>query len=139
MAIVAPALVAMGVALPHAVEDTHHPPTTPATHQSREQGAPTARRFARTVLLHVGVLEQELLVLLIVLPADITRMAVAQQNVPFVSGLVEPADLAGAPIDHPRSLGSPTEGVSSSVERIVQDLHDAVIGRRLPDQLADLD
>src|SRR5262245_42691742 len=85
------------------------------------------------------VLKQELLVVLILLPADVARMIVAQQDIPFVSGLREAAGLASAPIDNSCSLCPPAKGISASIQRIVKDLHNAVIGGRLPDELADVD
>jgi hypothetical protein len=139
MGIIAAALIAMSVAFPHAVEDTHHSSAPTAPHQTGEQCAAATRRFARAVLLHMRVLKQELLIVLIFLPADVARMIVAQQDIPFISGLREAASLARAPIDNSCSLCSPAKGISARIQWIVKDLHDAVIGRRLPDELADVD
>ena len=60
--VVAAALIAMRVAFPHAVEHAHHSAAPAAAHEASQQGAPAARRFASAVALHVGVLQQELLV-----------------------------------------------------------------------------
>src|SRR6516225_2520933 len=87
VSIIATALIAMSIALPHAVEDTHHSSTPPAPHQPGEQRAPATRRFACTVLLHMRILKKELLVILVLLPADVARMIIAQQDAPFLSGL----------------------------------------------------
>jgi hypothetical protein len=57
MSIIASALIAMSVAFAHAVKDAHHSSTSAASHQAGEQCAAPARRFARTVLLHMCVLE----------------------------------------------------------------------------------
>lgn len=137
--VVAAALVAMSIALRLTVEDTHHPAAASAPHQPGQERASTARRLARTVLLHMGVLEQKALVVFVVLPADVAGMIVAQQDVPLFAGLVDPADLAGPSVNDPRSLALSAERVGAGVQRIVQDLHDAVIGWRLPDELADID
>jgi hypothetical protein len=139
MGVVAAALVTMGVALRQTVENAHHPATAPAPDQAAEQGTSASPRFARTVLFHVRVLEQKFLVILVFLPTDVPGMIVAQQDVPLGSGLAQPADLASAPINDPGSLRRPAEGISSSIKRIVQDLHDAVISGRLPDELVDID
>ena len=45
MGIIAAALIAMSVAFPHAVENTHHSSAPTAPHQPGEQGATAARRF----------------------------------------------------------------------------------------------
>src|SRR6266436_5994388 len=86
----------------------------------------------------MSVFEKQLLIVFIILPTDIAAMIVAQQNVPLFAGFVEPADLARPSIDNPRSLSSPPERVGSSIQWIVQNLHNAVIGWRLPDQLVDI-
>jgi hypothetical protein len=78
MGVIAAALIAMSVAFPHAVEDAHHSSAPPTPHQPGEQSAAAARRFARAVLLHMRVLKQELLIVLVLVPADVTRMIVAQ-------------------------------------------------------------
>jgi hypothetical protein len=85
------------------------------------------------------VLKQERLIVLILLPADVARMIVAQQDIPFVSGLREAAGLASVSIGNSCSLCPPAKGISAGIQRIVKDLHDAVIGRRLPDELTDVD
>jgi hypothetical protein len=55
--ITAPAMIAMSVAFAHAVKDAHHSSTSAASHQAAEQRAAPARRFARTILLHMCVLK----------------------------------------------------------------------------------
>src|ERR1700687_1687753 len=86
----------------------------------------------------MSVLKKQLLILLIVLPTDIAGMIVAQQNVPLFARFVEPAELSRPPINNPRSLSSPPECVGSSIQRIVQNLHNTVIGWRLPDEFVDI-
>ena len=66
-------------------------------------------------------------------------MGVAQQHVPVLSRLRDAAGLAGATALDLRPLAFPAEGIGASIERIVQDLHDAVIRGRFPDQLLDVD
>jgi len=65
-------------------------------------------------------------------------MIVAQENIPFLPRLLEPADLAGATVHDPCLLGDSAKRIGTSIERIVQDLHHRVIGRRLPAELVDL-
>src|SRR5262245_30657934 len=139
MGIIAAALITMSIAFRHAVEDTHHSSAPAAPHQAGEQRAASARRFARAVLLHMRVLKQELLVVLILLPADVARMIVAQQDIPFASGFCETAGLASTPIDNACSLRPPAKGIGTRIQWIVKDLHDAVIGGCLPDELTDID
>lgn len=139
MGIVAAASIAVGGTLRHAVEDAHHPAATAAAHQPGQERAAAAGGFARAALLHVGVLEEQLLVVLVLLPADVGGVVVAQQHVPLLLRLVEPADLASTAVDDPRPLPLAAEGVGPGIERVVQDLHDAVVGRRLPREFADVD
>jgi hypothetical protein len=75
--VIAAALISMSVAFAHAVEHPHHSSASTAPHEAGQQCASTARRFASAVLFHVCVLEQELLVLLVLLPGDVTRVVVA--------------------------------------------------------------
>src|ERR1700730_13786433 len=86
----------------------------------------------------MSVLEKQLLIVFIILPTDIAGVIFAEQNVPLFARFVEPADLARPPINNPRSLSSPPERVGSSIQRIVQNLHNAVIGWCLPDELVDI-
>ena len=78
MGVIAAALIAMSVAFAHAIEDPHHSSAPTAPHQPGKQRVTAARRFARAILLHVRVLKQELLIVLVLLPADVARMIVAQ-------------------------------------------------------------
>ena len=73
MSVIAAALVAMGIAFAHAVEDAHHPSTASTPHQTGEQCTSAARRLACAILLHMRILEQKLLIVLIFLPTDVAR------------------------------------------------------------------
>ena len=85
------------------------------------------------------VLEQKLLIVLIFLPTDVARVIVAQQDIPIISGFVEPADLPGPSVDDLRSLRPPAVSIGAGIERIVKDLHGAVVSGRLPDELVHID
>jgi hypothetical protein len=87
----------------------------------------------------MGIFQQQLLIVLIFLPADVAGMIVAQKDVPFLTRLPEPADLAGPAVHDTRFLGDSAKRVGASIKRVVQDLHHRVIGRRFPDQLVDFD
>ena len=76
MAIIAPALVAVRIPFAHAIEDAHHPPAVATTHEAAEERSPTAPRFACAVFLHIGILQQQTLVLLVLLPTDVSGMVV---------------------------------------------------------------
>jgi hypothetical protein len=64
---------------------------------------------------------------------------VEQQDRPLLLRLPDAVDLVGAPVDVSRPLRCPSECAGSRVQRVVQDLHDGVIDRRLPDDLGDVD
>jgi hypothetical protein len=68
----------------------------------------------------VGVLEQRLLVVFIILPADVAGVVVPQQDVPLLARFAEAAYLAGAPVDDLRSLGPPAERIGAGIQRVVQ-------------------
>src|SRR6185312_13904463 len=138
MGVIAAALITMGIPLGLAIEDPHHPPATSAPHQASQKCASPARRFTRAVLLHVRVFQQQLLIGFVLLPADIAGMIVAQENIPFLPWFFEPADLAGATVHDPCLLSDSAKRIGASIERIVQNLHHRVIGRRLPAELVDL-
>jgi hypothetical protein len=87
--------------------------------------------------LHVGVLEQHPLVLLEPLPVDVTFMVVADEHVPLGHRFVVPGGLHGAPIDKTRPPATAAECIGAGIERIVQHLHDAVVGRLAPLDPAD--
>src|SRR5690606_35822321 len=74
----------------------------------------------------------------IFLPTDIAGMIVAQENIPFLPRLFEPADLAGATVHDSYLLSDSAKRIGASIERIVQNLHHRVIGRRLPAKPVDL-
>src|SRR6516164_2633883 len=105
MSVIAAALITMGIPLGLAIEHAHHPPATSAPHQAGQKCASPARRFTRAVLLHVRVFQQQPLIIFILLPANIAGMMVAQENIPFLPRLLEPADLAGATAHDPCLLG----------------------------------
>jgi hypothetical protein len=139
MGVVAAALLTVGVALRHAVEHAHHSPALATADQPGQQRPPTTSRLAIAVLLHMGVFEQQALVFLKVLPADVARMMIVDERRPFLSGLLVTTDLARPPVDYLGALAHPAEGIGASVERIMQDLHHAVISRRFPLHFADID
>src|SRR5690242_5625033 len=111
MGIGASTLVAMSMAFRLAIEHPHHPPTASAAHQPGQERPPAAGRLARTILLHVRVLEQKPLIVLVVLPADVARMVVPQQDVPLLSRLLEAADLTRPAVDNACSLGLSAERI----------------------------
>lgn len=84
------------------------------------------------------LVKQRLLVVFIILPADVAGVVVPQQDVPLLARFSEAAYLAGAPVDDLRSLGPPAERIGAGIQRVVQNLNHAVIGRCLPDDLADI-
>ena len=98
MRVVATTLVPMSVAFSHAVEHAHHPAAPSAAHKAGQQRASAARRFACAVALHIGVLQQQLLVVLVLAPGDVGGVIVAQQNRPLLArGFLKPLTLWARP------------------------------------------
>ena len=137
MRVVASALVAVRMAAPHAVEHPHHPSAAAAPREAGEQRATAAAGLAGRPPLHVGVLEQHALVLLEPLPVDVALVVVADEDVPLGHRLVVAGGLHGAAVDDARPLAAAAERVGAGVERVVQHLHDAVVGRLAPLDAAD--
>src|SRR5438445_2994471 len=88
-------LVTVCVAGPHAVKDAHHPSAPSAPHQPSQQCPAASGGFAGRSLLHVRVLSQHLLIGFELLPCDVARMMVANQNIPSLHRLVMPHALPG--------------------------------------------
>ena len=132
MRVVAPALIAMGVTTAHAVEHPHHPSAAAAAHEAGEQRAPTAPGLAGRAPLHVGVLQEHPLVLFEPLPVDVALMMIADQDVPLGHRLGVPGGLHRAAVDDAGPFAFAAESIGAGIERIVQDLHHAVVGRSSP-------
>jgi hypothetical protein len=64
-------------------------------------------------------------------------MVVADEHVPRGHRLGVPGGLHGAAVDDARPLAAAAECIGASVERVVQQLHDAVVGRLPPLDPAD--
>src|SRR5438270_10536138 len=82
MTVVAAAMVAVSMARLRAIEHPHCAAATGAAHQSGQQGSAAAGRLAIGPALHMGILRDQLLVFLVLFPADIARVVIAQQDVP---------------------------------------------------------
>src|SRR5262249_586972 len=83
-AFVATAVTAMRTAGPHAVVDSHHAPPPATSRQASQQCPPTTSRSTGSPLLHVRVLGNHPLMLLELIPRDIPRVMVAQQDAPVL-------------------------------------------------------
>src|SRR5205807_8823389 len=71
--VVAAAMIAVSMARLRAIEHPHRAAATAAAHQSGQQGSAAAGRLAIGPTLHMGVLRDQLLVLLVLFPADVAR------------------------------------------------------------------
>src|ERR1041385_3169698 len=116
MTVVAAAMVSVGMAGLRAVEHPHRPATAPATDQPGQQRTTTARRFTLSAALHVGVLRDQLLVRLILFPADIAGVVIADQDVPGGHRLRMARGFAGAPVDDARALDRAAEDISAGID-----------------------
>lgn len=89
-------------------------------------------------LLHMSIFEQEALIFLEVLPTDVAWMMIVDERRPFFSRLLVATDLERPSIAHVGALAHPPEPIGTGVERIVKDLHHAMIGGRYPLHFADV-
>jgi hypothetical protein len=111
------------------VEQTHHVSTADQTGEQR----PTASGgLARHTLPHVGFLGHHQLILLGLRPSDLTRMMVADQDVPRMHGPVMAVCLACSSFHDSDALTCASEHVSASIDRIVQEFDDHVVLSALP-------
>ena len=129
-------MVAVSMARLRAIEHPHRAAATAAAHQSGQQGSAAAGRLAIGPALHMGILRDQLLVLLVLFPADIAKVVIAQQDVPSGHRLRMASGLAGAPFDDARALRCSAEDIGAGIDRMPQDLQYRVIGRRPPFDLA---
>src|SRR4051794_24175764 len=137
MAVVASALVAMRVTGTRSVEDAHHAPALAAAGEARQQGSSAAGRLALSALLHMRVLPQECLVLLELGPGQVALVVVADQHGPVSPLATMAARLARSTLDHAGAVAPTPEGIGAGVDRVLHDLHDAVVGRRPPGDAAE--
>jgi len=63
-------------------------------------------------------------------------MMVLDQDIPLRNSPMVPSRLAGAPFDDAGAVAAAAESAGTPIDRTVQDLHDAVIGRLAPDDPA---
>src|SRR6202158_6623908 len=110
----------------------HRPPTTAATYQSGQQGATAAGRLSLGPALHMRVLRDQLLVRLVLFPADVAGVMIAAQDVPSGHRLRMAGGLAGTTGDDARALGCAAEDIGAGIDRMPEDLQHRVVGRRPP-------
>ena len=84
------------------------------------------------------VLRDQLLVRLVLLPADVPGVMIAQQDIPSGHRLGMARGLAGATVHDSGALGSATEDIGAGIDRMPEDLRHRVVGRRTPLDLAQL-
>jgi hypothetical protein len=84
----------------------------------------------------MSVLRDQLLVRLILFPADVTGVMIAKQDVPRGHWLRMASSLASAPVDNARALRCAAEDIGAGVDRVPEDLQHRMVGRRPPLDLA---
>jgi len=132
MAVVAAALVAVGRPGLRLVEDPHHASAAATPDHAGEQRPSAAPGLPHGAALHVGVLGEHAQVRLEPRPVDVALVVVADQNVPVGYRPVVAGGFHRATVHQPGPPLGSAEGVGAGVDRVVQDLHDAVTGRRAP-------
>jgi hypothetical protein len=83
----------------------------------------------------VRVLAQHAPVLFEGAPVNVALVIVLDEDAPVLDRPVVAAGLAGLPVDHPRPVRRPAEGVGAGIDGVVQHLHHAVVGRLAPRDL----
>ncbi len=129
---VTPALVAVGMARFCPVQHSHGPAATAAAHQARQQRPTPARRLTISAGQHMGILRDQLLVCLVLLPADVSGVVITQQDIPPGHRLRVASGLAGASVDDASTLGCAAEDIGAGIDRVPEDLQHCMVGRRPP-------
>src|SRR4051812_12558537 len=132
MTVVTATMVSVGMARLRAVKYPHRPAAASATDQPRQQRATAARRLPLGPALHMSVFRDQLLVRLVLFPADIAGVVIAYQDVPGGHRLRVAGGFAGASVDNARALGRTTEDIGAGIDRVTKDLQHRVVGRRPP-------
>ena len=117
MTVVAAAMVAVGMAR---IACRRRPASSGRSDRNApagQQGPTATRRLPRGTLLHMRVLRDQLLVRLVLFPADVAGVMIAQQDVPRPSASMA-GGLAGAPVDDARALGRAAEHVGAGIDGI---------------------
>src|SRR5580704_18515481 len=118
------------------IEHSHRPAAATATDQSGQQGATATCRLPLGPALHMSVLRDQLLVRLVLFPADVAGVMIAQQDGPSGHRLRMAGGLAGATVDDASALGCAAEDIGAGIDRMPEDLQYRVVGRRPPLDLA---
>src|SRR5215472_15848925 len=85
----------------------------------------------------MSILRDQFLVRLVLFPADVAGVVIAQRNVPCSHWLRMAGALAGASVDDACALRCPAEHVGAGIDRMPEDLQHGVIGCRPPRNPAD--
>src|ERR687893_464988 len=115
MTVIATAMVSMGMAGLRAVKHPHRAAAAPAADQPGQQRTTATRRFPLGPALHMGVLRDQLLVRLVLFPADVTGVMIADQDVPGGHRLRVAGGFAGAPVDDACALGRAAEDIGAGI------------------------
>src|SRR5215471_16873038 len=78
------------------------------------------------------VLRDQLLVRLVLLPADVAGVVIAYENVPQRPRLRVAGGLAGTSVDNVCALGCAAEDIGAGVYRVSEDLEHRMVGCRPP-------
>jgi hypothetical protein len=126
VAVITPALVAVGVPRLRAIQDAHGAPEPRTPYQPSQQCPATTGEFPVSAALHMCILRDQLLIRLELLPADVSWMVIAQQHIPRRHRLGVPIGLAGASVANAGALGFPAEHIRPSIDRMTQYLQNGV-------------
>ena len=126
------AVIARDVALRSAVSDMQLAPAMAAAEQAGEQGFPSPHGAPARPALAVGVVADQALIPLEGIPADITLMVVADQNVPLRPLDPNTARDAFSAILDSRLADRPAVRIGAGVNRVGEDVMDRIVDRRLP-------
>ena len=120
------------------IANPHPPPTRSAEHNSLEQGAPLTHGATAILGTKGSIVIELLLIVQILLPADIARMGVVDDDRPVGAGdwTCPSFDARRFTRKQPAASLRPSIHIGAGVGWAVQNLQHPAVGQPLPDQFA---
>ncbi len=128
----AAAVISPGIAAFARVRDVQFTPAVAASQKAGKKGLSTSYGAPSRPKLAGDVIRDQPLVPLVDIPADITIMMIGDQNIPVFLRLSQPLDHTLAPVLYHCARAGAAEHIGASVDRVLQDVQDCVVNRRLP-------
>ncbi len=128
-------VVARHAPAPSSVRHVEHPAAPCAAQQTGEQRRAPLRRTAITSTSHTRIRLEDLLIPNVLVPADVTRVVIQDQDLPVLQGHLSLIGFSCLPIFDHCGRRTTTVRERSGVEWILQDLQDSPVHGKTPEDL----